>query len=102
MYESVKEFCNISVKYIPQSNEDEYGDRTPSSPVDMLVYVEEKMSKIVDKYGTEVISHTILYLEGNSDLNADGKFLFNGVTSPIKRLTGFFREGKRDLWVVYL
>ena len=102
MYESLKEWLNIPAKIKPFQSISSTGEKVFSTPVDILCYIEPKISRVVDNRGTEVISNNIVYVDGTVNINSEDVLILDGTEYPIKALSSFFDKGKRSIWMVYI
>jgi hypothetical protein len=64
-----------------------YGD-----PVTYDCHVKQKVKNIIDKTGTEAVSHCQIYLDGSVSIGNDDLIEYDGASPPILRVDTFFDE----------
>lgn len=102
MYSSIKPFANIPMQIRPYIKRTSTGDIEYGELINVLCYP-VKETKLVRNYlGTEVVSNTQLYIDGSISVNKLDSIVFDGEERPIYSIDEYYRDGFKDIKVVYL
>lgn len=102
MYNSLKAWIDVPIGIKPYVSRDSANHKTFGTVVDALCYPEEKVRKVVNASGDEVISSTTLYMEPSSTISTEDEIIYNNVSCPIKAKGAYYRNGVVDIMVVYV
>lgn len=102
MYASIKPWINVPYQFKPFVKRNGAGTKLYGNPVGSLCYPVGDYKLITDGNGAEVASTTQLYVEGTESISVLDAVVFGGEEWPILRITDYYRDGVRDIRVVYL
>lgn len=102
MYESLKPWLLQTATVYPYIVHNAYGDRQFGEPYDIRCYPEGKVQIVKNSDGKEVVSNTILYVEGTATINDLDKIVFEGRETEIVAITSYYRGSGPDVKMVYL
>lgn len=103
MYNSLKKWANIPIQVHPYISTLPSLDKEYDTAIDALCYPVGKLNTVVDREGKEVISSNTLYVDADKyTIYEEDLITYMGRDHEIKSLRDFFRNGKRDIWVVYI
>lgn len=105
MYASLKPWINIPLIIKPFVKYSGTGDKVFGPDIagdDIKCYPHSEVKVIRNKVGVEVISNTQLYVDGDVPVNELDNVIFDGDEYPVQATSGFYRDGKLDIRVVYI
>lgn len=102
MYASLKEWINVPYQYKRFVKYNGAGVKEFAEPIDSLCYPTGDVRFVTDISGKQVVSTGQLYVPGDEPIEMSDSVVFDGQERAILRITTYYREGVKDLKVVYL
>jgi len=102
MYESIKDWINVSAVRLPLASKTGTGTRVFGPPIDFLCYPAGKVTTVTNSKGEQVVSNTQLFIDGTQAFGEFDDVIFEGTQRPIKTVATFYRNGGPDIKVLYL
>lgn len=102
MYESIKTWINVPFTIMPFLKRSATGDKLFSDSYTSMCYPQGEVNIVRNWQGVEVVSHTHLYVEGDTIISELDNVIFEGKERPVQAISTFYRDGIPDLKVVYV
>ena len=68
----------------------------------VLGLIAERYKIVQNREGKNVTSSMSLFVNGKHHINLDDVFVISDVEYDVIALAPFYREGRKDIWVVYI
>lgn len=102
MYKSLETWINIPARYRKFLNNDAGGNKSYGPYVDFYCYPEGYSSVVKDVAGNSEISNQRLFVDGLSKITIGDEITLDGEIYEAKSTAPFYRNGGKDLLVVYI
>lgn len=102
MFKRAKRFIDMPFSYKPYIGRTGMGDKKYGDIQEAKCYAEGSVKVVKNNAGTEVLSTTQLYVNGDVDIKELDMVSFNGTESEVKAISTFYAKGKAQIKVVYL
>ncbi len=102
MFNRAKKFIDMTFFYKPYIGRTGTGDKKYGYIQEAKCYAEGSVKVVKNNAGTEVLSTTQLYVNGDVDIKELDMVSFNGTESEVKAVSTFYAKGKAQIKVVYL
>ena len=102
MYKRVKEWVNIPFSYKPFIKYSGTGSEVFGDAVQGLCYPEGSCTVVRNRKGVDVTSNTKLYIDGDVQISDLDCVIFDGKEHSVHAITDYYRDGAKDIRVVYI
>lgn len=102
MFNRAKRFLDMTFTYKPYIGRTGTGDKKYGDIQEAECYAEGSVKVVKNDAGTEVLSTTQLYVNGDVDIKELDLVSFNGTESEVKAVSTYYAKGKAQIKVVYL
>jgi hypothetical protein len=102
MYNSLKSWLNLPITRKPFISYSGAGDKQFGSPVSLMCYMEGSVKVVQNREGIDVTSALQVFINGTHEIYIDDAMVIEDVTYDIIAISPVYREGRKDIWVVYL
>lgn len=102
MYDSLKSWINIPAKYRKLLTYDSGGNKSYGDYVDFYCYPEGYNSVVKDLAGNSKISNQRLFVDALENISIGDEITLDGVIYEARSTAPFYRNGEKDLLVVYI
>lgn len=102
MIPSLKKWCDTEIQIKPFEKMNGSGDKSFGDQITAMVYLEKKITTVVNAYGEVVTSTIQLYPAEAITVSHADHIIIAGVEYGVKAVEPFSRLGTIDLIVIYL
>lgn len=102
MYDSLKEWINVPYQRKRFLKYTGAGVKIFDEPTTSLCYPTGDVRFVTDVSGKQVVSTGQLYVPGDEPIEMSDAVIFEGQERAILRITTYYRNGNKDIKVVYL
>lgn len=102
MYNSLKSWINLKVLMKPFVQYSGSGDKVFGTTRRLSCYMQGSVKIVQNREGKNVTSSMSLFVNGKHHINLDDVFVISDVEYDVIALAPFYREGRKDIWVVYI
>ena len=102
MYNSIKSWLNLRVIRKPFVCYSGSGDKQFGTPQRLSCYIQGAVKVVQNREGIDVTSSMSLFINGQHKVNVDDVFVIGDIEYDVLAISPFYREGRKDIWVVYV
>ncbi len=102
MYDSLKAWLNLPVTRKPFIGYTGAGDKMFGDAINLMCYIDGAVKLVTNREGSQVTSTIQLFIAGHNKLNLQDVFILASVDYDVIAIHPFYRNGKKDMWVVYI
>lgn len=102
MYDSLKAWLNLPIIRRPFVGYTGAGDKKFGNSIDLTCYIDGSVKLVTNREGSQVASSIQLYIAGQHVLHVQDTITVADIQYEIIAIHPFYRNGKKDMWVVYI